>query len=120
MSEEVKKHRASYLTVSQQFDLNVACRALRIPFGCCTYHVGSSLTKPDYHDVDVRCILDDAEYDKMFGNVEGGQGQARLLFLNTTISEWIGGKTGLPIDFQFQKMTEANDKFKGTRNFVGH
>jgi hypothetical protein len=43
-----------------------------------------------------------------------------ILFLNTAISEWIAERTGLPIDFQFQKASEANEKFKGRRNGVGH
>ena len=112
----VEKHRVSYLTVSQAYDLNLACQALN-PFGYGTYHVGSSLTKPDYHDVDLRCILADDEYDRMFTCEDG---ESRLLFLNVAISEWIGARTGLPIDFQFQRMTEANRDFSGTRNGVGH
>jgi len=111
-----KKRRASYLTVSQQYVLNVACRALA-PFGYGTFHVGSSLTNPDYHDVDLRCILDDDEYGRLIG---GRGSKERLAFLNTAISEWIAARTGLPIDFQFQQQTDANAKFKGRRNSVGH
>ena len=116
MAEE--KHRASYLTVSQQFDLNVACRALS-PFGIGTFHVGSSLDKLDYHDVDIRCIMHDDEYERMF-EFRNFHGEQQRLFLNTAISEWLAARTGLPIDFQFQKMSEANEKFKGRRNSVGH
>lgn len=114
---ETEKHRASYLTVSQQFNLNVACRVLR-GFGFGTYHVGSSLNKPDYHDIDLRCIMPDDEYDKMF-SPDGIINPSRVLFLNTAISEWIQARTGLPIDFQFQRQTEANAEFKGPRNAVG-
>lgn len=109
-----EKHRASYLTVSQQYDLNVACKPLA-PFGYGTFHVGSSLDKPDYHDVDLRCMLEDAEFDEMQRGSE-----SRMLFLNTAISEWIAARTGLPIDFQFQKASEANEKYRGRRNAVGH
>ena len=116
MTQPPEKHRASYLTVSQAYALNVACSALR-PFGYGTYHVGSSLTKPDYHDVDLRCMLADDEYDRMF---DSDQGELRLLFLNTAISDWIAARTGLPIDFQFQRATNANETFKGIRNAVGH
>lgn len=111
----MEKHRVSWLTISETFDLNVACKVLK-PFGLGTYHVGSSLTRPDYHDVDLRCILADQEFDEMFG---GDDKSTRLLFLNTAISEWLAARTGLPIDFQFQKMTEANAKFDGQRNAVG-
>lgn len=110
------KDRVSFLTVSQAYDLNVACRALD-GFGCGTFHVGSSLERADYHDVDLRCIMQNKEYDAMFN---GESHDRNLAFLNTAISEWIQARTGLPIDFQFQRMTDANDKFKGHRNGVGH
>lgn len=115
MSGETQKHRVSWLTVSETFDLNAACKVLQ-PFGFGTYHVGSSLNRPDYHDVDLRCILADSEFDAMFG---GDDRSTRLLFLNTAVSEWLAARTGLPIDFQFQRMTEANEKFDGHRNAVG-
>lgn len=115
MDETEPKRRASFLTVSQQYDLNAVCSSMPC-FGFGTFHVGSSLTKPDYHDVDLRCILEDEEFDRMFTNPD--KGEHRLQFLNTAISEWIAARTGLPIDFQFQRMTDANEKFKGTRNGV--
>lgn len=113
----MEKHRASYLTVSQQFNLNTACRVLR-GFAYGTYHVGSSLSTPDYHDVDLRCIMPDEEFDIMFPK-DGGDASSRLAFLNTAISEWIAARTGLPIDFQFQRATQANTEFTGPRNAVG-
>lgn len=117
------KHRASYLTVLQQYNLNTACKQLRM-LGYGTYHVGSSLTKPDYHDVDLRCILPDVDFDRLFGPGHHGNGlygENFRLFLNAAISEWIVQRTGLPIDFQFQKQSEANEKYKGQgRNAVGH
>lgn len=114
--DEPEKHRASWLTVPQQFLLNAACRPLK-DFGYGTYHVGSSLERDDYHDVDVRCILADDEFDGMFSR-EGGVN--RLAFLNAAVSKWISDCTGLPIDFQFQRATEANEQFKGRRNALGH
>ena len=113
----LEKHRASYLTVCQQFNLNVACRALS-DFGFGTYQVGSSLSRPDFRDVDLRCILSDDEYDQMVFET-GAPGQRRLKFLNVAVSEWIAARTGLPIDFQFQRQTEANAEFTGSRNSVG-
>lgn len=112
-----EKHRVNFLTVSQNYDLNVACRGIGNLFESYgVFHVGSSLTRPDYRDVDLRCILPNKEFDKMF---HGEQRDARLKFLNVAISEWIQARTGLPIDFQFQRLTDANDEFKGTRNSVG-
>lgn len=112
------KHRVSYLTVSQAFNLNVACRELAT-FGYGTFHVGSSLTRPDYHDVDLRCMLPDDEYDNMFSS---DADQRRLKFLNTAISDWVSARTGLPIDFQFQRASDANAEFPmetHRRNGVG-
>ena len=114
-----EKHRVSFLTVSQAFDLNVACRPLS-RFGYGTFHVGSSLLKADYHDVDLRCILDNKEFDSMFGVGRGPD--SKLAFLNTAISEWVQARTGLPIDFQFQPMSDANSKYpfpQHLRNAVG-
>jgi hypothetical protein len=118
MSESPEKHRASYLTVAQAYNLSIACRPLA-SIGYGTFHVGSSLTKPDYHDVDLRCILPDKQYDSMFKSHSGGD-EILLLFLNTAVSEWLAARSGLPIDFQFQRATEANATFTGRRNAVGH
>ena len=114
-----EKHRVSYLTVSQTYDLNVACRPL-LDWGYGTFHVGSSLYRIDFRDVDLRCILPNEEYDSMFGSDRGPT--SKLAFLNTAISEWVQARTGLPIDFQFQRMTDANDEFPSPqhrRNGVG-
>lgn len=108
--------RASYLLVSQQYDLNVACRPVAQLFGYGVYQVGSSLERPNFRDVDLRCILSNEEYDMMFAGDDHGK---RVKFLNVVISEWIAARTDLPIDFQFQREAEANAEFKGTRNAVG-
>ncbi len=108
MSSE--KHRVSYLTVSQTYDLSIACRALR-DFGYGTFHVGSSLIRADYRDVDLRCILPNKEFDELFANESSEIGDRKLKFLNVAISEWIAARTGLPIDFQFQRMSDANHEF---------
>lgn len=105
-----EKYRVSYLTVSQTYDLNVACHALR-DFGYGTYHVGSSLNRPDYRDVDLRCILTNSEFDEMFSKESTEIGDRKLKFLNVAISEWIQARMGLPIDFQFQRMSDANHEF---------
>lgn len=108
------KDRVSFLTVNEAFNLNIACAPLRM-WGLGTYHVGSSLERDDYHDVDLRCILENKEFDAMFAD----DNDEKLKFLNVAISEWIASRTGLPIDFQFQRMTDANEKFQGRRNGVG-
>jgi hypothetical protein len=114
--EPFVRRRSSFLTVSQQYDLNVVCRPLAELFGYGVYHVGSSLERPDYRDVDLRCILANDELDRMFADDSEGK---RLRFLNVAISEWIQARTGLPIDFQFQREAQANAEFPGRRNGVG-
>ncbi len=118
MSEKI---RASWLTVAQQFSLDDACRVINAAFrdewdGFGAYHVGSSLARRDYHDVDVRFILRDEAFQKVFGNK--AQYSVSLQFLNAAISTWLAARTGLPIDFQFQSQTQAN-AFEGPRSFVG-
>ena len=108
------KPRSIYLTVTQLFNLEHVCSCLPLAFGHCTYLVGSVLERPTWRDVDLRCILDDNEYDTFIGN-----NKARLRLLNTSISEWISSRTELPVDFQFQRMTEANESFEGNRSYIG-
>ena len=109
------RRRCNYLTVSQAYNLNVACRPLA-SLGYGLYQVGSSLERADYRDVDLRCILADDEYDRMFADDKSGK---IVRFFSVAISEWIAARTGLPIDFQFQRETEANANFSGIRNAVG-
>lgn len=108
-------HRVSYLTVSEQYNLNIACRPVsNIGYG--TFHVGSSLRTRDFRDVDLRCILPNEEFDGWLKNPDLHK------FLNVAISEWIAARTGLPIDFQFQRATDANEEFPSPeypRNGVG-
>src|SRR5690606_458143 len=61
----------------------------------------------DFRDVDLRCVLEDADFETRFG----GQ-RVRLRLMNAAISEWVASRTDLPIDFQFQSMTEAQ-QYKG-------
>lgn len=100
--------RASYLQVRQMYVLNLACQPIRDKFGG-LYLVGSVLTRPDYRDVDIRCMLDD-EVD--FAIVHSG-------FMNAAISDWLAARTGLPVDFQFQWTEQANKEFSGMRNAIG-
>lgn len=70
------------------------------------YLVGSSITKKDYRDVDVRIVLDDKQFkklEKMF-NTE---------YLRIGVSLWGQKVTGLPIDFDVQPRSFANKKYKG-------
>lgn len=109
-----ERSRATYLTVGQQFNLEHACRMLSAAFGLRTYLVGSALNRPDYRDVDLRCLLADEEYDVVIGT-----NTHRLKLLKTALSEWLASRTGLLVDFQFQRVSDANAEFEGVRHPFG-
>jgi hypothetical protein len=111
--------RANFLPAPHFYNLNQAChlinKAFSGGFGC--YLVGSSLAKRDWRDVDVRLILEDGEYERLFrarGDSPGG-GWLNPLWslLCTSLSLWLKEQTGLPVDFQIQQQTNANAEHKG-------
>lgn len=75
------------------------------------YHVGSSLDKKDYRDVDVRVLLDDDAFERLETHFD-------TEYLRLAISLWGQKVTGLPIDFDVQPRTFANESFKGFRNCI--
>lgn len=109
--------RANYVGAPQVFYLNQACRTINDSFdgfGC--FLVGSSLVKRDWRDVDVRFIMDDGEFDLMFPNSAGkAEGSwvydAKWSLLCAALAEWLSKVSGLPVDFQFQRQTQANEKY---------
>ena len=86
-------------------------------FGEVPYLVGSAARSKNWRDVDVRLILDDAEYERLIGKVEKP---------HCTNPRWnafclafaaLGQRmTGLPIDFQIDQQTEANELHRGERH----
>lgn len=102
-----------YLPAHAQFLLDQACVTIGRAFDGAPYLVGSSLTRADYRDVDVRVILDDEVYARMFPG-PGHQGTQPLWsLLSSAISLQLQQMTGLPIDFQIQQMTAANKAYGG-------
>lgn len=109
--------RANWLPAPAAFNLSMACmlvnKAFGGHFGC--YLVGSSLRKRDYRDVDVRLIMGDAEFARLFG--EGTESCPQLnptwSLLCSSISLFLQQHTGLPVDFQIQQQTKANEEFSG-------
>ncbi len=89
-------------------------------FGSPPYLVGSAMRGKTWRDVDVRLMLDDADYLAL------GLGDPAYPFHN---GKWVSlclaysalGKamTGLPIDFQIQQCTRANALYKGRREPLG-
>lgn len=86
-------------------------------FGHTPYHVGSSLKAMlneggEWRDVDVRLILPDEEFDAMFGSLTrprclNAKWNAACLAFAALGREM----TDLPIDFQIDRQTEANEDY---------
>jgi hypothetical protein len=108
----VSGKRVSYLSVSQFHALDLACSRLREAFDHPPYLVGSVQERPDWRDVDVRMMLNNDEYEALTHD--------QWTMYGLAVSAWLSSLTGgLPIDFQFQQRTAANEKHDGKRNPLG-
>jgi hypothetical protein len=119
------KAYAHYLTTTEYFKLDVACIPLWRAFGPKggIYFVGSALRKPEWRDVDIRVILEDAEYDRLFPVTDRFGENAQWKIFCIAISHYLTSVTGLPIDFQIQRQTQANEQYPSAdghkRNAIG-
>lgn len=113
--------RANFIGAPQFYNLQCACAMLVEAFGYSIYLVGSSLERRDFRDVDVRCILSDDQFDRLFPNISGSnyQTDAFWCLACSAISEWLQTRTNLPIDFQIQRCTQANVENDGPRSALG-
>ncbi|MCE9618416.1 MAG: hypothetical protein K8R92_00720 [Planctomycetes bacterium] len=119
-----ERTKTCYVGAPSIFALEQACQMLGDAFGrfnC--YLVGSAMVRKDWRDVDVRMILPDDEFAKLFpaalADANQFQFDPRWLLLTVAISERLSKLTGLPIDFQFQPMTIANKRHTGPRHALG-
>ncbi len=86
-------------------------------YGEFAYLVGSATTSKSWRDVDVRLILDDERYEALFGS--GDDCTDAFWSITTASLSLLAQKmTGLPIDFQIQRRSEAR-KFDGPRMPIG-
>jgi hypothetical protein len=85
-------------------------------FGHVPYHVGSSLRTKDWRDVDVRLILPDEEFDERFGRIKSADANPKLAAITLAFAALGKEMTGLPIDFQIQPQTHANEVYPGPRS----
>ena len=115
------KKKACYVGAPAIFALETACRQINEAFGnygC--YLVGSAMERPDWRDVDVRFIMDDEKFAAEFPDAgQHWEQDAKWLLLTVAISERLSKVTGLPIDFQIQPQTYANERHKGLRSAIG-
>lgn len=123
MTEPRKK--AIYIGAPACFALEEALRPVCEAFGAFDgaggcYVVGSALQRADWRDVDVRLILEDEAFAVLFPKAGSyWEHDARWLTMTIAISERLSRLTGLPIDFQFQPQTHANERHRGSRNAIG-
>lgn len=100
----------------QMFLLDEACKPIAKAFGENPYLVGTAVTRESgYRDVDVRLMLDDAKYDALAAAASPNG----MAFFGLAIGEYLASRTGLPVDFQIQRLTEANRNHNGMRNPLG-
>lgn len=99
------KARATHLDVDEVRALDHWCHLLRrmFPTTVGILHVGSSIVRPDYRDVDIRIVLDDDEYTALVPLVN-------RLDLHMLLSQWGRQMTGLRIDCQLQSVTESSEQ----------
>lgn len=112
----------NYIGAPAVFRLELACQHICDAYdsrGC--YLVGSSLERQDWRDVDVRLIMDDEDFATAFPNVEGRNWEqdSKWLLTIASVSTWLSHQTGLPIDFQIQPQTHANEIHKKRRDAIG-
>src|SRR6266404_3570266 len=89
-------------------------------FGEPPYLVGSATFYKSWRDVDVRLILDDAVYESLgLGGPRDGHRNGKWVSLCLAYSALGKSLTGLPIDFQIQQRTFANERYKGPRCAIG-
>jgi hypothetical protein len=89
-------------------------------FGDVPYLVGSAAVSKKWRDVDVRLILDDDVFAGMFpGYARLHQHDLKWSLLCDAISELAHTQTGLPVDFQIQAQTDANERYEGPRYPLG-
>ena len=114
--------RVMYLSVEELWRLAHAVRPIEEAFGNhIIYLVGSVLDRADYRDVDLRLILPDNEYTRLFfavGKPRHGLFDQFRMLIQTSINTMLRVTTGLPIDFQVQSETEAERYADHNRNPV--
>lgn len=110
------KPRTDLLTTTELYHLDHACQLVSRAFGGeHPYLVGTAGVggAESYRDVDVRLMLDDEEFAAACPTRE------RWELLCLAIGTYLRDRTGLPVDFQIQRVREANERFDGPRNPLG-
>lgn len=118
MSEQEKSY-AHYLGVTQFIELRFAAAIVKGTFhnSYGIYLVGSALTGKAWRDVDVRHIISDDEFTQRFGEfVEPYDQNHFLRAFNLGVSAWMSAAAKLPVDYQVQPITKANELYPHATN----
>lgn len=92
--------------------LDVFGHWLREAFDTTAVHVGSSAVSKQWRDVDIRLILPDGQFNDMFPGYNGHhQNDVKWALMSAAIAELGKKLTGFPIDFQFQRMSDASNRY---------
>lgn len=113
------KHYAHYLGVTSFIELGFATAIVKGVFhdSYGIYLVGSALTRKDWRDVDVRHIISDDEFKQRFGEFEQPYDRNHFLrAFNLGVSEWMRRHSHLPVDYQVQPITKANELYPSPAN----
>ena len=111
--------RLNHVRAPGDYELSQACRVLVDAFGPRVFLVGSSLHRKDHVDVDVRCVLPDEAYRRLFP-AGGGPNDPFWSLQASSLSTWLEAHSGLPIDFQFQEESAAAREYPDQpRQFLG-
>ena len=121
MSDGSQHHsRTTYLNWIALHDLNRFGGYVLDAFGHYPYLVGSALVRTDYRDVDVRLILPDDEFAATFGEVLTPRyTNAKWNATCVVWTHFAAHLTGLPIEFQIDQQTWANENTTGRRHAIG-
>lgn len=102
--------RQNWIGAPAFFLLNQACRVITEAYGCNLYLVGSALERRDFRDVDLRLILADEDFARMFpGLGNGWRYDARWSLFCSSVSLYLSQASGLPVDFQVQRRSWAKE-----------
>lgn len=88
-------------------------------FGHTAYHVGSSVFGKKWRDVDVRLLLPDEEYERLgLGDPAHPHENAKWVSLVMAYAALGRAMTGLPIDFQIQQQSYANEHYSSKEGCI--
>lgn len=110
----------NYVGMPAAIRLDEFARRVADLFGTIPYLVGSAIRTKDWRDVDVRLMLADDVFDRWFPGHRGlDSADPRWAVLCDALSELAKQMTGLPVDFQIQRASRANERYKGERHPLG-